>query len=277
MGQSISEADDSGRGRAAERMVYLIYHELEGAGGAPCTREEGYLRYIVRESEFRRQIAFLCEEGFRGVNVSTALDAPADRNVAITFDDGCESDLTVAAPLLREANFQATFFVVVGKVGTPGHLSLPQLLELQRLGFEIGCHSMSHPHLTDLSGVELRHEIVDAKGELEQMLGRRIDHFSCPGGRWNRRVAELTLGAGYLSVATSRIGLNSPASDPYSLARVGVMRSTTLVEFQAMCQGRGLWRPKMRALVLSSVKRVLGNSRYDRMRSGLLDGKSPAA
>jgi peptidoglycan/xylan/chitin deacetylase (PgdA/CDA1 family) len=35
--------------------------------------------------------------------------------------------------------------------------------EFDAQGFEIGCHSMTHPYLSDLSEPELKREIVDAK------------------------------------------------------------------------------------------------------------------
>ncbi len=272
MAQSISEASYAAA-RGSSGMVYLMYHELERRGLPTMQQEEGYLRYIVTEIEFRHQIGFLSKAGFRGVSVSGALNSGYVKDIAITFDDGCETDLTVAAPMLKAVNFRATFFIVVGAVGAKGRMTAAQLRELQRLGFELGCHSMSHPHLTELNQHELRHEIVDAKAELEQIIGAPVHHFSCPGGRWNRTIAALAKQAGYLSVSTSRIGVNRAGSDRYGLARVGVMRWTTPGGFRAICQGQGLWRPRMRFLVLAGAKKILGNSLYDRVRSGMLDGK----
>lgn len=278
----ISDADGKtemreGRGMAGGGTVYLMYHELERADGPPCLAEEGYRRYIVTEAQFRNQIRHMLKNSISGISVTEALQLPSAHGVAITFDDGFETDLTVAAPLLREACFSATFYLVVGSIGAAGRLSLPQVRELERFGFEIGCHSMSHPHLTELSGDKLHREIVDAKKELEQMIGKRVDHFSCPGGRWNRSVAELARKAGYRSVTTSRIGVNLPGADPYSLARVAVMRRTTLTLFENMCRGKALWRPRMRELVLKGAKRILGNAHYDKVRSGMLRGRNLAS
>jgi peptidoglycan/xylan/chitin deacetylase (PgdA/CDA1 family) len=36
------------------------------------------------------------------LNVSEAIRYPAEPSVCITFDDGCETDLIAAAPVLRE-------------------------------------------------------------------------------------------------------------------------------------------------------------------------------
>src|SRR4051812_17342126 len=101
-----------------------MYHEIELPGRPTCRAEPGYLRYVVPEANFLVQLDHLRAEGVRGLSVGAALAGrPAgQRAVAITFDDGCETDLLVAAPLLRERGFGATFYVVPGFLGRPGFL-----------------------------------------------------------------------------------------------------------------------------------------------------------
>lgn len=253
-------------------MVYLIYHELQIPGRSLCQNEPGYVRYVVGEAEFRRQIASLRKAGVRGISVTQALNPPSAEGpeVVITFDDGSETDLIAAAPLLKEAEFNATFYVVVGYLGRQGHLSHAQIRELAELNFEIGCHSMNHLYLTDQGAKQLYTEIVEAKKRLEQIIGKRVDHFSCPGGRWDRRVAGIAHDAGYRSVATSRIGTNSRTTDRFCMARVGVMRETSLADFVSICQGRALFRRRVKYGVLSLAKTLVGNSMYERMRSAML-------
>src|SRR5260370_29103494 len=147
---------------AASRIVFLMYHELELAGRKFCQSEPGYVRYIVPLETFRSQMAWMRQSGWRGLSVGEALHYPAEPSVCITFDDGCETDLIAAAPVLREFGFHATFYLTAGFLGTPGYLSTIQVRQLDSLGFEIGCHSMTHPYLSDLSDAELGREIVDA-------------------------------------------------------------------------------------------------------------------
>src|ERR1017187_8763640 len=144
-------------------MVYLMFHELELPGRPLCSSESGYVRYVVSESAFRSQISWLRESGWAGLSVGQALEGPRERAVAITFDDGTETDLIVAAPLLKAAGFQATFYITVGFLGQRGYLSPAQLRELAQLGFEIGCHSMTHPYLSDLDSRGLQREIVEGR------------------------------------------------------------------------------------------------------------------
>jgi len=250
--------------------VYLMYHEIELPGRALCDRQSGYVRYAVPESAFRSQCSWLQADGWQGLSVGQALSACGNRDIVITFDDGCETDLIAAAPLLHELRFHATFYVTVNFLGKPGFLTRSQLREICDQGFEVGCHSMTHPHLTDLSQQQLHYEIVDAKKALEDIIGRQVDHFSCPGGRWNRRAAELAKEAGYLSLATSRAHANPPDADRFTLGRVVVMRDTDQNTFQRRCHGKGLLRMRLLDYGRAFSKRLLGNTVYERVRARLL-------
>lgn len=253
-----------------DASIYLMYHELEVEGRPLCQSDAGYLRYVVREGHFREQMNWLQSAGIRGLSVSDVLDTKAE-GVAITFDDGCASDLTVAAPILRQANFGATFYITVGFLGRPGYMIARQVRELNDAGFDIGCHSMTHPYLTDLSPRELNREIVEAKSQLEEMIGRPVHHFSCPGGRWSPRVSEVSCRAGYRTVSTSRIAVNHSGYDPFRLARIAVMRGLPLTAFKNLCNGRELWQRQLRNLVQTTSHKVLGNALYDRLRGFILE------
>jgi peptidoglycan/xylan/chitin deacetylase (PgdA/CDA1 family) len=254
-------------------IVFLMYHELEIPGRPICQDEPGYARYVLPESGFRTQIEYLKANAWQGLSVGQALQFPAERGVAITFDDGCETDLTTAAPILRQAGFDATFFITSGKLGTAGYLSFAQLKELSAQGFEIGCHSMTHPYLTDLDESGLRREICDAKTQLEQIIGRAVEHFSCPGGRYDQRVVDTARNAGYRSVSTSNIHVNSPATDVFALGRVAMLRDISLDSFVAICAGTSLSGMRAQGTIRATVRRMLGNSIYDRIRATLLHAK----
>ena len=250
--------------------VFLMYHELESAGRPLCQSEAGYLRYIVSAEDFRAQVNWLRGQGWAGLSVTQAFTVPERRGVVITFDDGCETDLLIAAPILKEAAFGATSYITVGFVGRAGYLSSSQVRQLSETDIEIGCHSFSHPYLTDLGDDDLHIEIVKAKDQLEQMAGRSVEHFSCPGGRYNQRVLGLVRDAGYKTMATSHTQVNSLTSNPFELGRVAIMRGTSLSTFQSICEGKRLWQLSARDRVRDGAKRLLGNALYDRLRATVL-------
>jgi peptidoglycan/xylan/chitin deacetylase (PgdA/CDA1 family) len=250
-------------------VVFLMYHELDTPERSASQTEPGYLRYVLGAADFESQMRRLKFIGRQASNVTDALTFSAPC-VAITFDDGCESDLLIAAPILFELGFAATFYITSGFLGRTGYLSVSQLRQLSDLGFEIGCHSMSHPYLTELDQAAMDREMIDSKRRLEQITGKAIDHFSCPGGRFNQLVVETARRAGYRTIANSRAHANSVNTDFFALGRVAVMRGMTLDTFDSLCRGRGLWRKALADSCRHTVRTIVGNSSYDRLRAGVL-------
>jgi peptidoglycan/xylan/chitin deacetylase (PgdA/CDA1 family) len=255
---------------AGKGCVFLMYHEIELPFRPLCQSAPGYVRYILPLETFRSQMAWIKESGWRGLNVGEALRYPAEPSVCITFDDGCETDLIAAAPVLRQFGFNATFYLTAGFLGTPGYLNASQVRDLDAQGFEIGCHSMTHAYLSDLPEPELKREIVDAKLQIEQIVGRAIEHFSCPGGRYDARTLEIARRAGFATVANSQFYANSSSTSPYELGRIAMLRELTIEEFSATCHGRGLWKKRLQHQARRSMQRLLGNRAYDRLRAVLL-------
>jgi peptidoglycan/xylan/chitin deacetylase (PgdA/CDA1 family) len=215
-------------------------------------------------------MSWLAHHGWRGLSVGQALGYPSGNSVAITFDDGSETDLITAAPILKENEWLATFYVTAGFVGNAGYMSSAQLRELHALGFEIGCHSMTHAYLDDLDPLALRREVIDAGRKLEDMIGAKIEHFSCPGGRYDHRPLQLVRETAYRSLATSQSHANFPATNPYLLGRVAIMRDTSDATFSRVCSGAGLWKTRMTESARGAARKLLGNSLYDRLRARLL-------
>src|SRR5713226_5761910 len=230
---------------AEPATVFLMYHELELPNRSFCQSAPGYVRYIISAEEFRSQMAAIQGQGLNGVSVSEALQF-AGPGVAITVDDGCETDLLALAPILKQFGYGATFYITVGFLGQRGYLSAAQLCELNGLGFEIGCHSMTHPYLSDLDDASLKREIVDSKNMLEQIIGKRVEHFSCPGGRYDSRAIQVAKDAGYRTVANSSPRVNSPTTDRFSLGRVAITRGLSKTAFQQLCRGESLWKLGLR-------------------------------
>lgn len=255
---------------APSRIAFLMYHELELPGRALVQSAPGYVRYILAADSFRRQMQWLRESGMRGLSVSEALLYPASPGVCLTFDDGCETDFIAAAPILQDYGHRATFYLTAGFLGTPGYLAAEQVRQLDAMGFEIGCHSMTHPYLSDLTEAELGREIVDAKATIEAIVGHPIAHFSCPGGRFDQRTLETARRAGFRSVANSRFHTNSSATSTYELGRIAILRNTPLEQFDAACRGRGLWQKRLEDGTRQAVRQVLGNRAYDRLRAAVL-------
>ena len=247
-----------------------MYHELALPSRDLCHQEPGYTRYVVAASDFRIQMERLAGQGWRGRNVSDALQSFDHKTACITFDDGCETDLISATPVLQELGFGATFYLTLGYLDKPGYLSHMQVRNLRALGFEVGCHSLSHSYLTDIDDARLRDETAGAKDRLEQIGGTPVEHFSCPGGRWDTRVMKAVRAAGFRTMATSRSGLNFPGTNHFALRRIAILAGTNPDALLRICSGKGLVRTQLKEKLGNTAKSLLGNSNYDRLRGFVL-------
>jgi peptidoglycan/xylan/chitin deacetylase (PgdA/CDA1 family) len=261
---------------APGRVPVLMYHELLAAGGSPARPGAGYARYVIAGDTFHSHLETMKTAGTPGVAIGTALEPGSDPCVALTFDDGCASDLLVAAPLLVEFGFTATFYITVDWIGTTGFLMPAQVRELAAHGFQIASHSLSHPYLTDLAPDRLRLELTASRDRLEQISGVPVRHFSCPGGRWSRAVADVAREAGYESVADSRPVAWVRGADRFRIGRFAVTADTSVQAIARLCR-KGTWESfRLRSLVLGAAKTLLGNRLYDRARRRILEDGSDA-
>lgn len=258
----------------APRTAFLMYHELSLPGRSTCRPEPGYTRYVVPAADFAAQMKRLADEGWQGRNVSQALQSFDGKTVSITFDDGCETDLLSAAPVLGKLGFGATSYITVNLLNKPGYMTHAQVRELHALGIEIGCHSLTHPYLTDVDDAQLRDETAGAKERLEHITGVRVDHYSCPGGRWDARVRKAVKQANFRSMATSVTGLNSATTDLFALNRIAILDGISSDQVLRICRGQGILLSQLKEKSRAAARRILGNQGYDSIRGIILGGKN---
>jgi peptidoglycan/xylan/chitin deacetylase (PgdA/CDA1 family) len=111
---------------------------------------------------------------------SIASPGSVGRPVFIHFDDGTSSQWTKAKPILDEYNIKATFYIVCGKAGTSGYMSWSQIETLEGQGHSIQDHTMTHPHLPDLSNSKLEYEVSECKEIIKDRLGITPSHMAIP-------------------------------------------------------------------------------------------------
>lgn len=136
--------------------------------------------------------------------------------VSIEFDDAVGSQ-AVARQMLADRGIKATFFVNSQRLGTSGYLSRQQVLDLQADGNEIGGHTLTHAHLTQVSDGEARRQICDDRQALIAQ-GFNVTNFAYPFGEHNDTVEHLVKECQYDSGRLIS-GLKSPAgcnSCPYA-------------------------------------------------------------
>lgn len=164
--------------------------------------------------------------------------------VAITFDDGYQDNLHIAAPILIEYGIPFTVFVSSDfiKNRADGFLGPEELMELARLpGVTIGAHGKSHRPLTACNDTELETELSSSKHYLEDLLGRSVTAVAYPFGSVNIRVRDKAEQLGYDLGVCTRFNINMPDRDPLLLCRCNIERNDTPRVFQQKIMGDWDW------------------------------------
>lgn len=123
-----------------------------------------------------------------------------DRVISISFDASWGGDKTMAIlDLLDKYDAKATFFLVGIWVD-----KYPELVKaIHERGHEIGNHSDSHPHMTQISEGKMRQELDGCSDKIEALTGARPTLFRPPYGDYNNKVVAVSRDEGYECVQWS--------------------------------------------------------------------------
>lgn len=196
----------SARSVAAEEVrsyfpPVLIYHDIKAR-----VAMEGF---DVSLAEFRYQLDWLKAHKFKTLSTEEFLgyierrEAFPKKSVLITFDDAYGGVARYAAPELEARGMKAVFFVIVDSIGKGlskdyHHASAEELRAMASTGlFSMESHTLSHPHLDQLSSDDLNKELRESKARIEDLIGRPVKMIAYPFGDYNKEVIDGVIDAGY--------------------------------------------------------------------------------
>jgi len=155
---------------ASDEIINLSFHGVGTPPGPP--REPGEHDYWIGRDAF----------------LSLLDDVEGRDDVRLSFDDGNASDVEVALPALVERGMTADFFVVAGRLGTPGNLDAAGVRALRAAGMRVGTHGMGHRSWRGLDDDDLEVELVAAREAVAEAAGSAVDAAALPLGQYDRTV-----------------------------------------------------------------------------------------
>jgi peptidoglycan/xylan/chitin deacetylase (PgdA/CDA1 family) len=184
----------------------MVFHDVQprttASGG-------GAERFDVPLASFETFLDACAVEDYAVCSLADALARPAQRRVAVTFDDGTRGQFDHAVPALRARGMTATFYVTTDWVGTPGFMTWDELRSLVGWGMSVQSHTRTHPFLSELDEARLRAELVDSRTTLDRELGQNTSEIAFPGGDApSRHLRSLLKDCGYRVVVGTRWGMN---------------------------------------------------------------------
>jgi len=218
----------------------LMYHHI----GNPLGHLSEF-EYYVTLPAFDAQMEYLSEDGFTPVSLDQVLAAMEGLTplpphpVAITFDDGNQDNYDLALPVLEKYHLTATFLIVTGWVGKPGHLTWDEIGAMQQAGMFFGAHTVSHPYLPFLPTSLANSEIMNSKNALESRLGQAVQVFAYPYGHASPTITRLVETDGFgLALGTSPYRIDHTLAERFYLTRYGVYAWTSLRSFERQVPSR---------------------------------------
>jgi len=224
----------------------LMYHKV-----LPQAENSRHKTFVTCE-QFAQHMRFLAKHHFTPITFKDyfafhdgqyPLSEFPSKPIIITFDDGYVNNLQYALPIMQHHHFIGVLFALGNgtidynrwdaDAGEPSHqlVNATQLQQFSELGFEIGAHSLTHPHLTQLTDEQAYTEIIESKQYLEALLKQPVISFAYPYGDYNTRTKALVRKAGFqCAVATDTGGLKL-ADDHFAIFRVNMMPRDHFLQF----------------------------------------------
>jgi peptidoglycan/xylan/chitin deacetylase (PgdA/CDA1 family) len=228
-------------------VIVLLYHQFKPAGVAIPSK----FQWTMNQDVFAYEMKYIHDNGYNVISMDQLIKfikhegTVPPRAVCITIDDGYKSAVVYAAPILKQYGYPWTFFIYPDFVTVAegsGAVSWNDLLELQKEGIDIECHSMTHPILKskhqkvkgvwhnfspDEYAAWLNTETAGAKAILEQHLGKPVTRFAYPYGEYNTQVEDAVVAAGFEDIFTVA---DNPVHATTSLHSIGRYTITQGVE-----------------------------------------------
>jgi hypothetical protein len=213
----------------------LMYHQL---------REDGGSVYDMTEEQYRQELEWLFDNGYRPITTSQLargeIDVPAGtKPVVLTYDDSTTSQATLAddgeldpatslgilveiAARYDDVEPRASVYVISGSL-FGGTAAGEQVLEvLHGHGMEIGNHTHTHPNLRGLSSAEVQDELATNVAVVTGLVpDAEVATFSLPLGVWpedrDAAVSGSSDSGSYRNEGILLVGAN-PAPSPFDAA-----------------------------------------------------------
>lgn len=212
-------------------LPVLMYHFFYDASKGQKGKDNNWMEI----SDFEKQMKYLSENNFyfpSWTEVRAYVDGKKtlpNNSVVITVDDGDESFLKLAIPIINKYNIPVTSFLVTG---WNGDWVVPQY-KFSKVDFQSHSHNM-HKAGKDGKGIFLTLSYNKAYEDVkksQEIIGDATV-FCYPFGHYNQTTKKILKEAGYILAFTTKGGRVYPGMDPYTLPRTRMSKGDSLNTFK---------------------------------------------
>ena len=232
--------------------------------------------YVLQVQQFIQQMVFLRKAGFVTYFLEELINMPQwpENAIVLTFDDGHQSNVSLALPVLEKFGFKAHFFITTGWIETPFHLTSHQVKILSDKGMQVGSHGVTHGYFNEMNVETAQKELQMSRDSLRAIVDKSVASFSAPGGRITPETVDIGKSLGYTVFCTSRFAMMHSGEGLEGIPRFALRSDTSLNDFSKIVHGDVLYHLQRtaRSTLLNLGKKMLGNQIYERIRLALMSG-----
>ncbi len=229
---TISSSSGSTTSSGGSGLPVLMYHFFYDASAG----EKGADNNWMEVSDFEEQMKYLADNNFyfpSWQEVEDYIDKKKtlpSKSVVVTIDDGDESFIKYAIPIIEKYNVKATSFVVTSWNGS----WLPGQYRSSHLNFQ------SHSHDAHRAGANGKGRLVnlsykDALDDVKKskdIIGN-CTVFCYPFGHYNDTAIKALQDSGYKLAFTTQGGRVKPGANKYKLPRVRMSKGISMSAFKS--------------------------------------------
>ena len=237
LAQLVSSTQRTKTAYQAHRRV-LMYHSISQH------KQPDKDIYSLSQHDFAQHVELLSELHKTENSKVVKLDSTDRSGITITFDDGYQDTLTIAAQTLAGKNLPFTVFVASANItsGDSRFLNRQELIELSKIsGATIGSHGHAHSHLAKMSPQDIESDLKHSKDWLEQIIQKPVTTLSYPHGSYNDEVVRIASGIGFEFAATSNWGVFEVGTKKLEIPRIDIWSQDSRRILQQKLFGKWEW------------------------------------
>lgn len=202
----------------------IFYHHVEPPDVATTNKTTNL---NVQADIFDSQMKYLVDNGYKTISAEELVNGLLNhtdlgRAAVVTIDDGYADVYQYAYPVAQKYNIILNLMIPTGLLDNPGYLTWKELSEMVNSGTVFAYdHTWSHyPPRGDLE--KLKWEIVTAKNQLEEHLGKPVKLFSYPFGTVGYAEIALLQESGFIGAFTTNHSFWQCETQIYTLPRIRI-------------------------------------------------------
>ncbi|RXJ84044.1 polysaccharide deacetylase family protein [Arcobacter sp. CECT 8985] len=185
--------------------------------------------------ELKKEFDYFKKNNYKVVKLSQIVEkikqnkSVPDNWVALTIDDSYKSFYKNGLPLFKEYNYPFSLYVYVKATqkGYGDFMTWDEIKDASKYG-EIGLHSYSHPHLTQISLENVRKDTKKSFEIFEEKLGFKPKSYAYPYGEYNEKVKKVIKSFNFKYILNQNTGTITKKTDVYDINRIALVGKVNL-------------------------------------------------